>query len=302
MPSGDTREGIPIHLAWERKLYDWGLLGYFVRDVIGALQEESFGIRQNHTMELSGWDALARKYFAAQEYEIFVPERGWGERVTKWAAGSEWRAARWLGGTLAAVCRKAGAPPALRQFERFEELLRCPDCHSNLARDSSDSLHCVACGYSAANEGQVYNLLPSRERNELYPGDRDDIIDFCLPAHERRLLDGWYELEGVFGNKYRWIGAHASARLRHVRPGPQRLRIRGHASPQGIPGEIRAAVNGHPAGAWKLDRPGLFVLEADLPEAEDYLVEIDASPTWTVPTDDRIFTVTLSMLRLVSRE
>ena len=287
---------------WERKLYDWGLLGYLVRDVIGAHQEESFGIRQNHTMELAGWDALARKYFAAQEYEIFVPERGWGERVTKWAAGSEWRAARWLGGTLAAVCRKAGAPPRLGQFERFEELLRCPDCHSNLARDSSDSLHCVACGYSAANEGQVYNLLPSRERNELYPGDRDDIIDFCLPAHERRLLDGWYELEGVFGNKYRWIGAHASARLRHVRPGPQRLRIRGHASPQGIPGEIRAAVNGHPAGAWKLDRPGLFVLEADLPEAEDYLVEIDASPTWTVPTDDRIFTVTLSMLRLVSRE
>jgi hypothetical protein len=87
-----------------------------------------------------------------------------------------------------------------------------------------------------------------------------------------------------------------------VRPGPHRLRIRGHASPQGIPGEIRAAVNGHPAGAWKLDRPGLFVLEADLREAEDYLVEIDASPTWTVPTDDRIFTVTLSMLRLVSQE
>ena len=34
---------------WERKLYDWGLLGYLVRDVIGAHQEESFGIRQNHT-------------------------------------------------------------------------------------------------------------------------------------------------------------------------------------------------------------------------------------------------------------
>jgi len=38
---------------WERKLYDWGLLGYLVRDVIGAHQEESFGIRQNHTMGLS---------------------------------------------------------------------------------------------------------------------------------------------------------------------------------------------------------------------------------------------------------
>src|SRR5262249_29814839 len=31
---------------WERKLYDWGLLGYLARDVIGADQEESFGIRQ----------------------------------------------------------------------------------------------------------------------------------------------------------------------------------------------------------------------------------------------------------------
>ncbi len=38
---------------WERKLFDWGLLGYLARDVIGAEQEESFGIRQNHKMYLS---------------------------------------------------------------------------------------------------------------------------------------------------------------------------------------------------------------------------------------------------------
>jgi ubiquinone/menaquinone biosynthesis C-methylase UbiE len=97
---------------WERKLYDWGLLGFLVRDVIGAGQEESFGIRQNHTMGLAEWDALARKYFAAQEYEVFVPQRGFPERAIKFAAGSEWRAASWLGGTLAAVCRKAGEPQA----------------------------------------------------------------------------------------------------------------------------------------------------------------------------------------------
>ena len=63
------------------------------------------------------------------------------------------------------------------------------------------------CDYRAANEGGVYNLLPSGERAELYPGDREDVIDFCLASHAERLLDGWYELEGVFGNKYRWIGA-----------------------------------------------------------------------------------------------
>jgi ubiquinone/menaquinone biosynthesis C-methylase UbiE len=287
---------------WERKLYDWGLLGYLVRDVIGAHQEESFGIRQNHTMGLADWHALALKYFVAQEYEVFVAERGWGERVVKHAAASQWRAARWLGGTLAAVLKKGGATQTASQVDRFEGVLRCPDCHSSLSRDNSDSLRCASCGYSAANEGQVYNLLPSAERKELYPGEREDIIDFGLPSHERQLLEGWYELEGVFGNKYRWIGARASARLRRVKSGPQRLRIRGHASAPGIPGDVRAIVNGTESGAWKLDRPGLFVLEADLPPADEYLIEIEASPTWAVETDDRIFTVNLSMIRLVSAD
>src|SRR5262249_37682268 len=97
---------------WERKLYDWGLLGYLVRDVIGAHQEESFGIRQNRTMGLSEWQSLIGKFFAERELDLFVPEGGWGERVVKNAAGSQWRAARWLGGTLAAVCKKPG--PALK--------------------------------------------------------------------------------------------------------------------------------------------------------------------------------------------
>src|ERR1051326_8282873 len=71
---------------WERKLNDWGLLGYVVRDVIGAHQEESFGIRQNHTMGLKDWHRLIHKHFVASEYEVFVPERGWGERFLKrWA-------------------------------------------------------------------------------------------------------------------------------------------------------------------------------------------------------------------------
>jgi hypothetical protein len=85
---------------WERRLYDWGLLGYFVRDVIGAHQEESFGIRQNHTMGIADWHTLVRKYFVDHRYQVFVPERGWGERVVKRTAirldphRSEWRAAK----------------------------------------------------------------------------------------------------------------------------------------------------------------------------------------------------------------
>jgi ubiquinone/menaquinone biosynthesis C-methylase UbiE len=287
---------------WERKLYDWGLLGYVVRDVIGAHQEESFGIRQNHTMGLTDWHALATKYFSEQEYQMFVPERGWGERIVKTAAFSEWRAARWLGGTLAAILKKSGSAPPSRSFERFQEFLRCPDCHAALTRDHLDSLRCVACNYSAANEGDVYNLLPFAERSELYPGEREDIIDFGLPGHQCQLLGEWYELEGVYGNKYRWIGARACAKLRRVKPGRHGLRIRGHASPPGIPGEVQITVNGSPLKTWKLDRPGLFVLEADLPRADEYTVEINASPTWTVPTDDRTFTVNLSMIRLVSTE
>jgi hypothetical protein len=293
---------------WERKLYDWGMLGYLVRDVIGAHQEESFGIRQNHTMGLSDWQRLINKHFVNAEYEIFVPERGWGERVVKRAATrldpyrSEWRAAHLLGGTLASVCRKGGdAPPAAFNEAKFEAQLRCPDCHAGLTRDAGDTLHCSQCNYQAANEGGVYNLLPSGDRAELYPGDREDVIDFCLPSHNDRLLGDWYELEGVFGNKYRWIGERASARLVRVKSGPQRLRIRGHAS-EGHPVQLSASANGHKVDDWRLDRPGLFLVEADLPESDEYRIDIQAGPVWTVPTDDRVFSVNLSMIRLVPPE
>jgi ubiquinone/menaquinone biosynthesis C-methylase UbiE len=293
---------------WERKLYDAGLLGYLVRDVIGAHQEESFGIRQNHSMGLKEWHRLVHKHFAAAEYQIFVRERGWGERVVKQAAvrldphGSDWRAARLLGGTLAAVCRKGGEVAQVKFDEtEFQALLRCPDCLGPLRRDADDTLRCAGCDYRAANEGAVYNLLPSEDRAELYPGDREDVIDFCLPSHTQRLLEGWYELEGVFGNKYRWIGEHAAARLVRMKPGPQRLRIRGHAS-GGHPVELSASANGGKVGDWKLDRSGLFIVEADLPDADDYRIDIHAGPAWSVPTDDRTFTVNLSMIRLVPRE
>jgi ubiquinone/menaquinone biosynthesis C-methylase UbiE len=293
---------------WERRLYDWGLLGYLVRDVIGARQEESFGIRQNHSMGLKQWHHLIHQHFEDAEYEMFVPERGWGERIVKRAAlrmdsrDSPWLAARLLGGTLAAVCRKSGGSERLGfDPSEFQMQLRCPDCRSAMNRDSSDTLQCSRCSYRAPNEGGVYNLLPSSERAELYPGDREDVIDFCLSSHAERLLEGWYDLEGVFGNKYRWIGGHAAARLVRALPGPQRLRIRGHAS-EGHPVELTASANGREVGHWKLDRPGLFIVEADLPEGDEYRIEVKAGPTWSVPTDDRVFTVNLSMIRLVPRE
>lgn len=298
---------------WERKLHDWGLLGFLVRDVIGAAQEESFGIRQNHSMSLKHWHELVRKHFADSRYEIFVPERGWAERWVKRAAvrldpyRSVWRAARLLGGTFTAVCRKEGCllSPLENWQHRFETLLRCPDCHGPLSRTPDETLLC-GCGYSSPLEDGVYNMLPSRERQELYPGDREDIIDMSLPDHERRLLDGWHDLEGVFGNRYRWIGPSAAAVLKRVSSRPQKLRIRGHAAEtllrQGEPARIELSVNGRKAGVWTLERPGLFVLEADLPEAAEYRIQIHASPVWRNPPDARPLTVNLSLLRLVDRE
>lgn len=292
---------------WERQLHDWGVLGYLVKDVIGAHQEESFGIRQNHTMGLREWHALVEKHFVAHEYEILVPERGWAERAMKRLAvrfdpyRSEWRAALLLGGTLAAVSRKAGTSPP-RSLDRFEHLLRCPDCHSSLVRDANERLCCPACGYEAPLEGGVYNLLRSPDKAELYPGDRGDIVDFTSPGHEKRLLGKWYAVEGVFGNKWRWIGACAEARLTSVRSGRQRLRVRGSAAEGHVPVNLSVAANGTEIGRWTQDRPGLFVLEADVPDAPEYHVRIQADPVWRAPGDGRDLTVSLSMIRLVPSE
>ena len=285
---------------WERKLYDWGLLGYLVRDVIGAHQEDSFGIKQNHTMYLRDWDALVTKYFEAREYDMFIQDRGWGESLAKALAPSRQRAAQWLGGTLTAVCRKAGTPPAppATGLATFESMLRCPDCKGALARNESETLLC-SCGYQAALESGVYNLIGSKERAELYPGDRDDIIDFSIEGHEKKLLGNWHNLEGDHGNKYRWIGARADARLRPVRADQRRLRIRGYASEQSVPGELEIKVNGASVLTHKLDWFGPFVLEADLPEASEYTVEIHASKVWSPPADQRELSVTLGMIRLI---
>ena len=80
------------------------------------------------------------------------------------------------------------------------------------------------------------------------------------------------------------------------------MRVRCHASPQGVPGEVRAIVNGALAESWKIDRNGLFILETDIPDAPEYRIEIRATPEWQVDTDDRTFTVNISMIRLVPPE
>ena len=297
---------------WERTLSDWGVLGFLVKDVIGAHQEESFGIRQNHRMYLSDWHSLITKHFAEQRYRLFVPERGWAERLVKKLAvqldpkRSEWGAARLMGGTLAAICKKAGEAQPEPMPAAFETLFRCPDCSADLMRAADEVLQCTACAYAAPLKEGVYNLLPSQDKRELYPGDRNDILDFSLVGHEKHLGHGWHNVEGVYGNKFRWIGARASAWLENVKGGEQRLRLRGfapepifQASPRPV---VEVFVNGLPLKAWPLDRNGLFALEANLPEAERYEIEIRVSPVWRAPNDDRELSVNFGMLRLIPPE
>lgn len=292
---------------WERKLHEWGLLGYLVQDVIGAHQEESFGIRQNHTMTLRNWHGLIRKHFPESRHQLFVAERGWGERVVRKVGrrvdrlGSDWLPARLLGGTLAAICKKEGSAPA-NPASDLNQLLRCPDCGAPFAQEPR-ALHCLACGYHARDEDGVFNLLPTSTKNELYPGDRADIIDFSQNPHEDRLVSGFFDLEGIYGNKYRWIGAAAVAQLERVSPGAHALRVRGFASDAWLrrpePKRIRILVNGAESGAWEITRSGLFVLETPVPDAARYTVEVQASPTYQVQGDERRLSVNLSMLRLI---
>ncbi|MBI4892522.1 MAG: hypothetical protein HY821_17995 [Acidobacteria bacterium] len=227
----------------------------------------------------------------------FPRQRGWSNQFVMSAlrmlpGNAEPRIATALGATLAAFCRKPGQLP---ESLPLKEALACPDCGAALPFEEQ-ALKCPACSYRAPNEGGVFNLLSTALKAELYPGARPDTLDFSKPGHEEGLLEGFFDLEGDFGNKYRWIGGQAKARLKRVRTGPQMLRVQGYA-PYVAKVELRA--NGAALGSWKLDRPGLFILEAPVAEAPEYIVDILASPTFAEPGDGaRTLSVNLSLLRL----
>ena len=72
----------------------------------------------------------------------------------------------------------------------------------------------------------------------------------------------------------------ASAILRRSGKGPQKLRVRGHAPEkpflEGRNVTLQAIANGSPVGNWTLDRNGLLILEADLPDSPEYRIDITA--------------------------
>lgn len=282
---------------WEKWMFRNGLLDFIARDVIGAHQEETFGIRQNHRHYFTDWLELIGKYFPESRILAFPRGQGWANQFFIQAFRlfpnyTDARSAKFLGGTIAALCRKEGELPAGLSTQNC---FACPDCGADLPF-SEEVLACPKCSYRAPKEDGVYNLLSTALKEELYPGSRPDTLDFSKPGHESGLIEGFYKLEGDFGNKYRWIGKRAVVRLTRVRSGPQVLRVQGYA-PNVSTVDLKA--NGAHLGSWKLDRPGLFVLEAPLPEVPEYTVEILASPILPEPGENpRQISVNLSLLRL----
>jgi hypothetical protein len=83
------------------------------------------------------------------------------------------------------------------------------------------------------------------------------------------------------------------------------LRIRGFAHElQFAAGQpvVEVRANGTRVAQQTIERVGLFIIEADLPDAETYNIEIAATPTWVAPEEDRTFSVNISNIRLVDSE
>jgi SAM-dependent methyltransferase len=179
---------------WERKLFDWGLLGYLVKDVIGADQEESFGIRQNHRMGLNDWHHLVEKHFDAREYEVFVSRRGWGERAAYQIARMVDRyhsdcAARLLGGTSLLSQGGENARPA-EGTDQLEAALSCPDGGSQPSRQPDETLAYAKCDIWH-NEGGVTCWSADRKSAVSWRLRRPDRLLSTRPR--RNLVNGWYD-------------------------------------------------------------------------------------------------------------
>ena len=201
---------------WERKLFDWGLLGYLARDVIGAEQEESFGIRQNHKMYLARLAPPGHQPLCRTPLPALRP----GARLGR-AAREDAR--RSMNGARHA-CSAGRWPPCARRRARPTPLpastVSKTFSAARIATATSPATPPIPWPAPAAiarpTKAASITCCPPRSRAELYPGDREDVIDFSLPSHTARLGEGWYELEGEYGNKYRWIGPRATAVLRRA--------------------------------------------------------------------------------------
>ena len=142
---------------------------------------------------------------------------------------------------------------------------------------SNDTLECtVAAVFELRTKAESTICFPSGSGPSCIRAIARMSSIFAWRATPQRLLDGWYEFEGVFGNKYRWIGKHAAGA---IATGEPRLRsgceFAGTLS-EGHPVELSRESNGRTVGQWKLERSGLFIVEADLPDGDEYRIDIQA--------------------------
>ena len=291
--------------AWERKLNDWGLLGYLVRDVIGAHQEESFGIRQNHRMTLKDWDNLVRKHFSEHRVRDLRPWARLGRTLDE-----EPRAQ--AGPGRLGVARR---PPPRRHVDRV-----LPE-----VRQRVDTVRREAFRSRPAVSGLRRRPFARRTRRPLLRlrlcgGEGRRRVQSAALGRAQRAVPGRpaghprHEPSRAFGAARRRL-ARPRRRLRQQVPldrqtrygtaGPGRYGTAAAPHPRLCAGlaKVTASVNGTRVREMKVDRPGLFVLEADVPDAPSYELEILASPVIQTPkADDRELTVNLSMIRLVPRD
>lgn len=292
--------------GWQRWLHGAGLLDFLASDVIGAAQEERVGIRQNHRMGMADWRALFRKYFAETKFGANLREEGVFNSAIREGArrsgGAPWRerAADLLGGALWGFCRKAG-PLEASQEAPLLLLLACPDCGGELI-PSGSNLRCARCEYGPKERGHVFNCLPSKAREKLYPVDSGESMDCNAPGHESAIMGGFHELDGSGENRFRWIGANARVRLRRgPGEGPLALSLSGFVHPGNCPVVLEASVNGVRTVREQIRQAGVFRVQGTVPAASGYDIMIEASPIWRPPGEDRDFTLVLNAVRISER-
>ena len=297
---------------WERKLYDWGLLGYLVRDVIGAEQEESFGIRQNHSMNAAPVARSHPEAFRRLPLRLFRACHRSGRAVYE-ASGGKTRSLSFgvARGAIAGRHAGRGLPQGRHAAERprlasCETVSQCPDCCRQPDRGDDGTFRCRACGFQAPDEGGVYNLIRSgvSARNSTRAAAPTSSTSACPTTKSNCWKDG------APGRSVRQqVPLDRRTCRRPLDAGGARGRhgcASGATPTRGSSRRANPCVWRRPptASAWGAGRSNaadLFMLEADLPDAEEYRIDLYASPSWTAPPDNRQFTVTISMVRLVSK-
>ena len=111
---------------------------------------------------------------------------------------STWRAARMLGGTLAAVCRKGGEAVIPCLLTPIRSRLHCG---VRIVMGRFDATRAISSRVNSAGtrlrtKAAFITSCHRPKRRSSTPGDRDDVIDFSLPGHEKSCLTAGMDLKG----------------------------------------------------------------------------------------------------------